>query len=177
MNYLKIFYIALVFASCSGITSGQGMESWYVTGSKSASYEIGQETEEYNNKQVYYIKSKENVAEGFGSIAKDIRPGDYIGKRVRLSGYIKSENVITHAGMWMRVDGNDTSRSLAFDNMNNRYIQGTTDWKKYEIVLDVSDQAQWIAYGVILNCNGQVWLSDLSFEVVGNDVPATNTPE
>ena len=58
------------------------------------------------------------------------------GKRIRFSGYIKTQG-ITHdwAGLWWRVDGK--SGVLAFDNMHDRGATGTTDWKRYEIDLQV----------------------------------------
>ena len=65
------------------------------------------------------------------------------GKRVRMIGYAKSEGVELYtrefgwAGLWMRVDGPQLYRPLAFDNMVNRPIHGSADWQKYEIVLDV----------------------------------------
>lgn len=62
---------------------------------------------------------------------------------------------------------------LAFDNMQNRAIKGTTDWKRYEIVLDVANNATAIAFGLLLGGTGQAWMDDLAFEVVGKDVPAT----
>lgn len=79
--------------------------------------------------------------------------------------------------MWMRVDGSDPNNPLAFDNMYKRNLKGTNDWIRYEIVLDVSDKAEWIVYGALMNGTGQIWISDFSFEVVGNDVPTTNMPD
>lgn len=42
--------------------------------------------------------------------------------------------------MWMRVD-NKFDDVLQFDNMNNRPITGTTNWNRYEIILDVPLQS------------------------------------
>jgi erythromycin esterase-like protein len=66
------------------------------------------------------------------------------GKRIRFSGYIKTENVTRgYAGLWWRVDGPGESGNrnvLAFDNMSGRGVTGTSDWKRYEIDLPVSAQ-------------------------------------
>ncbi len=62
------------------------------------------------------------------------KPGKYIGKRIRMTGYMKSKNVAAWAAFWLRVDQADSKQFLSFDNMNNREIKGTTDWKKYEII-------------------------------------------
>jgi hypothetical protein len=42
---------------------------------------------------------------------------DYRGERIRLSGYIKTEDVNQIASLWMRVDGVGRANVLAFDNM------------------------------------------------------------
>jgi len=58
--------------------------------------------------------------------------------------------------------------------MQNRAIKGTTDWKKYEIVLDVPTKASNLAYGALVDGTGQIWFCDLMFEVVDNSVPTTD---
>ena len=94
-------------------------------------------------------------------------PNSYAGKKITLVGYVKTENVTEgYAGLWMRIDP-----SVAFDNMSSRGIKGTTDWKKYEIVLDVPTNASNLAYGALLNGTGQIWFSNLKFEIVDNSVP------
>ena len=100
------------------------------------------------------------------------QPGEYLGKRVRLSGYVKSDKVTNWAGLWFRVDGPNNGpnpSSLAFDNMQERPIKGTTDWTRYEIVLDVPEAAQRLAFGILLAGGGQVWMDDLKFEVSAHD--------
>ena len=79
---------------------------------------------------------------GFGALSQFIRADDYRGKRVRFSAYVKTHDVSaasSGAGLWMRVDGN--GGILAFDNMQNRPIMGTTDWKLVSVVLDVPNDA------------------------------------
>jgi uncharacterized protein (DUF362 family) len=43
------------------------------------------------------------------------------------------------------------------------------------VVLDVPKEAVGIALGVLLASGGEVWIDDASLEVVGMDVPDTNT--
>ena len=54
----------------------------------------------------------------------------------------------------MRVDGPDSGRHLAFDNMLDRPIKGTTDWTRYAVVLDVDKTAVAIAFGVLAGGEG-----------------------
>lgn len=175
MKNLFVIAAALILFSFFNLEiKSQMVDGWLKTGSKPESYEIGKSSVQFENLPTYYLKSIVNVDNGFGTLSKVLSASDYTGKRVRLSGYIKSENVDNHAGMWMRVDGSEPGNTLAFDNMYNRPIKGTNDWTKYDIVLDFSDKSSLITYGVLLSGNGQLWISNLSFEVVGKDVPTTN---
>jgi hypothetical protein len=167
-----VFFIFITGYSCSQAENKGDMGGWFKAGSKPGAYEIGPAMKKYDGKDVYYLKSTENVETGFGTIMKSMKPGEYSGKRVRLTGYIKCGNA-DKVGMWMRVDGTDPGESLAFDNMNDRPISGTKDWERYEIVLNVDSSAAYIAYGVLLSGNGEIWISDLAFDVVGNDIPTT----
>jgi erythromycin esterase len=58
--------------------------------------------------------------------------------------------------------------------MTGREVKGTQDWKKYEIVLDVSPEAVGIYFGMMVVGKGQMWADDLLIEVVGKDVPVTD---
>ena len=53
--------------------------------------------------------------------------------------------------------------------------RGTTDWTRYEIVLDVPAEAQRLAFGILLAGGGQVWMDDLKFEVVPTTVKTPRT--
>lgn len=107
----------------------------------------------------------------FGSLGQHVAADDYRGKRVRLTGWLKTENADS-AVLWMRVDGN--RRTLGFDNMLNRAVTGTTEWKQFEVVLDVPTEAVNVVIGAFLSGRGQMWADDLKLEIVGNDVPSTN---
>ncbi len=118
------------------------VKGWFKAGSNPEAYEIGIESDVARGGKVAYLKSIKPKIKGFGTIMQQFIPTEYLGKRVKLSGYIKSENVLNWAGMWLRIDGEGSftginNKTLGFDNMEDRAIKGTTDWKLYEIVLDV----------------------------------------
>ena len=77
----------------------------------------------------------------------------------------KGDKVRIMAGLWMRVDGMGKDEMLSFDNMQNRPITGTTEWKKYEIILPVPESASNLAYGALLDGTGQIWFDNFTFEV------------
>ena len=122
----------------------------HVAGSRPTEYESGLDSQAvYNGHPSAYLKSKQPVVEGFGTLMQDIRADHYLGKRVRLSAFVRTEGVQDWAGLWMRVDKD--SRQVGFDNMQDRPIKGTTTWKNYEVVLDVPQDATGIFFGVLLS--------------------------
>jgi len=90
---------------------------------------------------------------GFG-LASASLPGTLVaGKRIRFSGYIRSEDVIDGcAGLWWRVDG--ASGVIALDNMNDRGAVGTTEWKRYEINMTVDAAAKGVVFGALMPGKG-----------------------
>ena len=119
-----------------------------------------------------FIKSKVASPSGSGVLAQTISARQYAGGRVRLSGYVKADRVEGGAGLYLRVDG-PQFQMLAFDNMQNRPIQGSRDWQAYEVVLDVPENSADLAMGLLLEGAGEVWVDDVQLEVVGTDVTTT----
>jgi hypothetical protein len=156
----------------------QYLKGWQLLGNDRDSSEIGLDSGKYDSKPVFYLKCNSTREDAVGTAGNNLNPGKYIGKRVRLSGYIKTGSTINLAQMFMRVDGGTgagfSGNTIAYDGMEDRAILSGTDWQKYEIVLDVSEKATSITYGVHVYGKGEIWFSGLTFDIVGNDVPATD---
>lgn len=151
-------------------------EGWVVAGTAPKDYQVSVLPEKREGNNVVLLESVANPDPSkFGTLSQYCSADQYLGKRVRMTGYLKSENVKNWAGMWFRVDDSKQKDvAMSFDNMSDRPIKNTTDWKKYEIVLDVPQQAGAMAFGVLLEGSGKVWISGISFEVVDQSVPTTN---
>ena len=121
------------------------------------------------------IRSIVAEPKGFRAVTQLIKADAYRGKRVRLSGYLKTRDVRGGgAGIWLRVDSPD-AKLLAIDNMTTRRVTGTTDWSRQEVVLGVPEAAARLAFGALLTGTGQVWADDLALDVVDpKEVPVTN---
>jgi len=149
---------------------------WHLAGTKPAEYESGVDAEQaHQGHASAFLRSKRPSVDGFGTLMQSIDAEQYQGNKVRLSGLVKSEEVTRWAGLWMRVDKG--TEMLALDNMQNRPIKGTTGWQRYYVVLDVPKDATRVAFGILLDGPGEVWLNSAKFEIVGLDVPATSPSE
>ncbi|CAN5607178.1 hypothetical protein BH11BAC1_BH11BAC1_28430 [soil metagenome] len=119
---------------------------------------------------VNYIKSKEDIIEGSGAMYRCLALEPYRGKRVRMNVWAKTNAVTKEEGARFWFLGKWDGENI-FDEA---VINGTTDWKKYSIVLDISQYAYMTTYGVVLEGNGQIWFKNISFEIVDNTVPVTS---
>lgn len=149
---------------------------WSRAGDQPQSYRMTVDSvTEQDKRKTLTIKSVEMPINGFGTLMQNFSSEKYLGKKIRMTAYMKSKDVENWAGFWLRVDGTDRKEgSLSFDNMNNRAIKGTTDWTKYEIVLDVPKEATNIAFGALIHGTGQIWFEKFDFKVVKKSTPVTD---
>jgi hypothetical protein len=113
----------------------------------------------------------------FGNLVQRVAAEPFRAKRVRFRAGVRAEveGRPNQAQLWLRVDRltPDGQRAMgAFDNMGDRPITAT-EWNYYEIVADVAKDAEQISVGMLLVGQGEAWIDDASFEVVGADVPLT----
>jgi len=111
----------------------------------------------------------------WATLMQNMAPHGYLDKRLRMNFWVRTDDVQSWVQPWMRVDG-ALEATVSFDNMCKRYIHGTTDWTQHSIVLDVPENATNIAFGIMLGGKGTAWYDDVSFEIVGRDVPVTDCP-
>lgn len=175
MKKLSVLSIVLILAAVlltKSESHAQNINGWFKTGSKAKSYETGLDiSKSKTGKKCAYIKSVDDDIKGFGTLMQTCEARFYLGKRIKMIGYVKTENVKNWSGMWLRVDGvteEGKRKTLSFDNMNNRPIKGDTDWVKCEIIINVPRESKTLNYGVLLNGNGEVYFDRISFEILGD---------
>lgn len=177
----KIFLPLVLLFTVMNISTAQANtpDGWTKAGTEPESYDTGVTTEvSKSGNASAFLKSKAEADEikGFVTLMQSVSAAKYLGKKIRLSGYIKSENVNVWAALWMRVDAANNKSALAFDNMGDRPITGSTDWTHYEIVLEVAKEAGNISFGFLLAGKGTLWADGLSIELVSDSVPVTKLP-
>jgi hypothetical protein len=152
------------------------LKGWIKSGGSPSDYEVGLDLKvTYRGAASAYIRSR-GVPRGFGTLMQTFKAETYRGKRLKMSASAKAENVRNWAGFWMRVDSPE-SNAVSFDNMQDRPISGSIDWVTYQIVLDVPENSDEIAFGLLLDGPGRVWLTNFQFEVVSAGVATTGRPE
>ncbi|MBT9583703.1 hypothetical protein IV102_10145 [bacterium] len=110
------------------------------------------------------------ISRSFALLWQRIDASRYRGQRIRLSGYLKTSGVTGWTGLWLRVDPKE-GPTLEFENMQQRPVVGTGDWKEYSVELNVAEQAEEIHFGALLVGSGQIWVDDIELLSVGRFVP------
>ena len=163
---------AIAYATPMSAISADPPKGWFPNGTNIQNYEISVDTTvKHSGRASARIKSVATAAGGFGGFMQVFAADLYHGKRVRMSAWLRSENA-NALQLWFRLDG--AKSMLGFDNMDNRAVKGTTDWKKYELTLDVPTNTVNIAFGAFIGGSGQGWVDDFQFEMVGQEVASTN---
>jgi hypothetical protein len=148
--------LPMLLLAATGISiSAELPRGWILAGSRPQDYVVTLDRKIVHSGSVSAsLATRELGARGFGTLMQESQPGAYAGERVRLTAQIRSSDVQGWAGLWLRVDG-QREANLAFDNMDDRPIKGSTDWHPYSIVLDVPAEASALAYGVLLSGTGR----------------------
>jgi hypothetical protein len=156
---------------------------WQKTGSHPGEYDMGLDASvRHDGRASGFIRSNTADVHGYGALGQVADASPYRGKRLRLSGQLKTLKMLTGSGaLWLRVDGpphygERHGQVLAMDNMAQRPVKGTTNWTHYEIVLDVPPEAVTLHYGALVDGEGQLWVDSLTLETVSLEVPLTGTP-
>lgn len=96
---------------------------------------------------------------GFGTLVAGRPVGSFRNRPVRLSAWVRGENIKGWGGLWLRADG-ASGQTLAFDNMSTRPLKGTFPWQRIEMVLEIPETAARMEFGVLLQGAGRLWFTD-----------------
>jgi hypothetical protein len=151
---------------------------WQAVTDNSGEYSVHSDGARRNGGQGYAgatIRANAMSPRGSAMLAQSVRADAYRGRRLRLSGFMKTIGVNEGtAVLFLRVDGEGVVQTS--DYMQNRPLMLTTDWARQEIVVDIPRNAIGITFGMMLGGSGQIWLDDVALEEVGADVAVTARP-
>lgn len=118
----------------------------------------------------------------FAWLGQFINATQYLGKRVRLSGFIRTKDLEGFSCLFLYIVQNNDETSGETKGYN-RSIFGTVNWTKDDVVIDVPASAKFVVLGVLVNSvnsilskeRPEVWVDNFNLEEVSLDVPLTET--
>jgi hypothetical protein len=154
-----------------------GLNTWLVDGTFPSGYEIGLDDQDvHGGKASAYIKANPSIAGDTDSAGLEqwFDTSQFRGQRIRLSGYIRSNNVSRNVIFRLLAQSADL-RSGNVAQLPVGTIYGRTGWQKYDLVVDVPKESLYISVLMSLEGQGEVWLDDLSIDIVDRSVPLTGS--
>jgi len=154
----------------------EGWNKWVNSQYSPSAYEAGIDTKVFHSPpKSYYIKFNElteikTSSRPTASIHQSLLIKDFLGKRIKLSAFLKGNNLTGKAAFYIHIhsvkDGREEYLRRGADD-----IRGSTDWKLCTIIIDVEENASSFIYGLFIEGQGQVWVDDVNIEIVGKEIP------
>jgi hypothetical protein len=143
-------------------------EGWVASQSGQDEYRVGVDREFlYQGSPSLFLRSLVPNPKGGVWIFQEFEATRYRGSRIRLTGFLRTENVSTRAFWGLAITtGEEIEQSI-------ESLSGTSVWKKYEVVMDVPKAADLIRMSISMAGTGTLWAANFSFEEVGAEVPLT----
>src|SRR5439155_18156577 len=107
MRLNKTLFAWIVLAPALAFGAESVPSGWIKAGSHPNEYEVGVDSAiRHGGRASGFVKATAKELHGFGTLMQTSAPGEHLGKRVRLSAFVKSAKVDSGwAGLWLRVDG------------------------------------------------------------------------
>ena len=97
-----------------------------------------------------------------------------LGQHIRVTGWLKTSDVQNWAGAFVIILGKNNLH-LAYDDMSDRPIRGTTDWQQIELVTDLPNEPCVVYFGPDLYGPGELWGDDFQIAIAPRDAPITDS--
>lgn len=106
-------------------------------------------------------------------VTQRIQADPFRGKRVAFAAHLRTKDVTRRAQLTFNIAADSPPMDLGRDQMDDRFVRSTTDWTRYELVLDVPVRASTLLIGFELEGSGHAWLDDAEVRVVPSTTPLT----
>lgn len=132
----------------------------------------------HHNKTSLAISSKDAEPLSTASLHHEgFQAGEYRGKRLRMSVYLKAGdvkrlNLTLEVRAVRQVHGKDIPYPLTTTAVP---VSGTHDWARYDLVIDVAPEADFINCSFHSLGQGRIWIDEVLFETVDTSVALTES--
>jgi hypothetical protein len=163
-----LLVLALDYTLLSGVPTG------WLAGGKPGQYVVAVDAHEAQDGHKSLRLESVVANPDSGYVTQIVNATRYRGKRIRLSGWLKTENTAS-AALWLSCN-DDKWYVLNADVMSNRLVHGTTPFTRYDLVIDIPDKAKEVRFGAMLNGTGKIWIDDFHLDEVDATTPVTGAP-
>lgn len=131
-------------------------------------FEIKNVNSGLNGSKSLYIKGNLESKESFNPFSQVVQYKPEKFKKVNICAQIKTSEVTGNVGLWCQMW--DQNKMVGFQNLEiqNVLINGTTDWKKYNLKITVDTNVRKLIIGGYLQKKGEGWFDDFTIEDLSN---------
>lgn len=149
---------------------------WQLAGTNAGEYAVGTSRGDRRGDQASGVLQSTGLNfAGGGTLAQRLDVSAMRGRRVRLSGLIKTEGVQNGAGLLLTIDGTSYGRPVA--ETRSQPVLGTSDWVACDVTVDIPVEAETITVGLWLDGRGKALLNGMAVApVVAPSVARTGAP-
>ena len=155
------------YPALAGLAGGELPRHWSVEGVYLQQYEVAVDRTVARSGgasgTIRSVVSEPQALWGHCSLMQRFRADAYLGQRLQMSAYVRTEDVVGQVDLWVRTVGPER-RVLSLADVHDRPLRGTMDWHLVEIAVHVPEDSVLIEFGVDLSGKGQVWVDDFRFE-------------
>jgi hypothetical protein len=161
--------LGLIFSLNCFASNPEDISTWGHMEGKVKSANINDYAFHVANGEAHLAYQGEAGLKSFGAAGTDFDAAPFIGKKLKFSAEIKSQNS-EYSSIWLRV--NDSEKVIAFDNATDRSLIGTKDWTHFQVVLPVNPGAEHIYAGLIQGAKGAMSARNISFSITEEESTA-----
>jgi serine/threonine protein kinase len=126
----------------------------------------------HQGKSSLFIRSLVREPVGTVRVFQSFTANRYRGKRVRLSGFLRSSNITGVAWLLLHVDVTPEYQDACTCD-GGVHLSGTTSWQKHELVMEIPAGAHSIDLSLYVQGDGALWANGIGFEEVNPSTPLT----
>lgn len=150
------------------------VSGWRFNGINPPGYRCGYDNNIYQHgEKSVFIESAANEPGYFSTFLQTMNIKEFKGKRIKMTGYLRTAGSTEKAQMWLRVDNVTRKMATEFDNMDNRPVKDDRNWTRCEIVFDYPNEECAVFFGAFIIGKGKIWFDNVSFEEVSKDIQKT----
>jgi hypothetical protein len=101
----------------------------------------------------------------YGTYMTELDAAPYRGRRVHAAVWIRTDGVTKRGDFWMRVQAAGSPPDGPGLGIATRTLPGTSDFARYELTLDVADEAAALDVGVGIAGPGRLWIEGYELTV------------
>ena len=121
------------------------------------------------------VRSAKQYTDNSSSLRYFVANGSpLLGQRIRVTAWLKTSDARNWASAFVIILGKNNLH-LAYDDMSDRPIRGTTDWQQVELVTDLPNEPCTVYFGPDLYGPGELWGDDFQIAIAPRDTPITDS--